>query len=494
LLRYQPGLRDGLSAYALGLAYRVSGDTRYAAAAKMILLAWVRVYNRPAPLVGHLVAEPLGPMIKLFITFDLIQDALTPTEQRTVRNWARQWLDSGKRATDSARDNPWLANSVYGGMTTNVAAYGNSPMGQRAMAVWAAAVAGEPYLTQTLEWNWRHVTSGGNEYGWDDVIEHMIIPATDGETVEGRYRQSTGYGLFAWADLVLIADVARHAGFGQDLFGYTTSSGKSLLSVAPFYGPILSGERSSPYATETFLYGVPAQIHSKYRAIFEIAYKNCPTGNQNCDAVRQALATGGDAVRGANDDAHIYRWNAVLGQPLDGATPATTTTTTTTTTFITPPPTTGPTPPPTVAPPPADSNLAPNPDFETDPSAYTSHGTGSFSWATDQAHSGSHALKLATSDFSLNRWMVSIPANPGERYQISAWVMSTAGSASIAANFWQGSSYIGATDETPAASGPWRELTLDVTAPAGTDRLRVELRNAWSAGTRWFDDLSITRQ
>jgi hypothetical protein len=33
-----------------------------------------------------------------------------------------------------------------------------------------------------------------------------------------------------------------------------------------------------------------------------------------------------------------------------------------------------------------------------------------------------------------------------------------------------------------------------VTVPPGVNRMRVELRNAGTTGTRWFDDLGVLRE
>jgi hypothetical protein len=314
---YAPGFVDGNHASDLAIAYLVTGQAKYAAAASRILLAWVEVYSHPpgvgggvAP--GHAVAEPLGPMIKLFMTADMLRGYLSPGQNATVARWAAQWITPAEQDADSARDAPWVPDTTIGSFTTNAAAYGNSPAGQRAMAVWAAAIAGPAQLRAALAWNWSHTTRGGNDFGWLDVIDHMLIPGTGGETIEGRYRASLGYGLLAWSELVLIADLAKQAGYAHDLFTAQTTSGESLLSIAPYYAPLLTGKRPWPLGPEYDGYSLE---QSKYLAVFETVYRDCPRGVLVCRFYKGAVNAAGPTARGDEYDPHILRWNALLGVP-----------------------------------------------------------------------------------------------------------------------------------------------------------------------------------
>lgn len=317
---YGPGITDGHAAAGLALVYRVTGDRRYAAAAKRILLGWVGAYTHPpgvgggvAP--GHMVAEPIGPMIKLFMAADLLWPALAGGERSAVAAWAQQWIGVGERNADSAKDAPWVDDTHIGSFVANAAPEGNSALGQRAMAMWAAAVAGPQTLRAALAWNWDHVTPGGHRYGWDDVIGHLIIPGTGGETIEGRYRSSVFYGLFGWAELLTVADLARHAGFRIDLFTYRAPGGSTLLSVAPFYAPVLVGSKPNPYPGTSEGGGSYDQARAEYRAVFETAYRNCPDGLAVCRTYRSVVTSGGPKQRGDNYDPHLTRWNALLGRP-----------------------------------------------------------------------------------------------------------------------------------------------------------------------------------
>ena len=139
------------------------------------------------------------------------------------------------------------------------------------------------------------------------------------------------------------------------------------------------------------------------------------------------------------------------------------------------------------------SNLCLNPGFETNPVEYSFYGTGTASWASDAAHTGSRSAKIVSTDESLSRWTQFFDVAPGQRYLVSTWVKTSSGRGSLAVNFWNSGTYSGVNYETAGVSGDWQKITLDVTVPAGVNRMRLELRTAWTAGTRWFDDVEVVR-
>ena len=143
---------------------------------------------------------------------------------------------------------------------------------------------------------------------------------------------------------------------------------------------------------------------------------------------------------------------------------------------------------------PSSTNLCLNPSFETNPVEYTFYGSGTATWASDAAHTGSLSAKLVTTDGSLNRWTQSFSVTPGQHYQLATWVKTSSGSGSLAASFWNGGTYSGVTYETQGVSGDWQRIALTVTVPSGVDRMRLELRSAFTAGVRWFDDVEAVLQ
>jgi hypothetical protein len=148
----------------------------------------------------------------------------------------------------------------------------------------------------------------------------------------------------------------------------------------------------------------------------------------------------------------------------------------------------------------ADENLAPDADFESDPSSsWFGRGPCTFTRATDASHSPTHALKIASGTSSLCRWLSEIPAirvNPGESYDVSAW-LRTAGSQAagvLSVKFWNAAGgFIGRTVYAPQAlfgTRDWTRLSLSVTAPDAAAFVRVELRLK-GPGTLWADDIEV---
>jgi hypothetical protein len=146
-------------------------------------------------------------------------------------------------------------------------------------------------------------------------------------------------------------------------------------------------------------------------------------------------------------------------------------------------------------------NLAPDPDFEASPFAsYSTNGSGTFSWATDQSHSATHSLKIVSTNATLNRWLSAIsaiPATAGAQYTACVFLktLNASGPAYLAVNFWNASNtYIPATLNSATSVGgttDWTQVCLTTTAPTGSTHLRVEFRLP-SVGTLWADDVSVT--
>jgi hypothetical protein len=147
-------------------------------------------------------------------------------------------------------------------------------------------------------------------------------------------------------------------------------------------------------------------------------------------------------------------------------------------------------------------NLAPDPDFEANPSTsyYTNGSPATFTWVTDASHSPSSALKIVSTSSGLTRWMsvtTAIRAAAGKGYSASAWLKTSgaSGGAMLAVDFWDASStYLGTTVTSASVSGtqPWTQVSLHAVAPANTVYLRVEFRLN-GGGTLWADDVVVSQ-
>ena len=321
---YAPGLHDGDAAIALAHAYAVGGRSEHGERAKAICLAWARTYSPvpPPSKIGHMVAEPVGPVIKLCMAYDLTKALFSADERAQFASWAGAFVERGKRNADYARDHPWVPDVTYGSDRTNPAPYGNSATWQRAMAVWAAAVVGGATLRETLAWNYAHTTEGGRDYGWDDLLEGLIIDGTGGQLTEDRYRTSIEYGHFSWIPTVLIADLARRAGFRVDLFEYRTKRhGYSVFTPVSYYGQYLM-RASVPETLEKGQYGGSAwpKTAARWRAAYEVLYRNARTP-ATVKPLRKIVNWGGPAQRGDNYDVYILGYAPLFGRGPQGPKP-----------------------------------------------------------------------------------------------------------------------------------------------------------------------------
>ena len=151
-------------------------------------------------------------------------------------------------------------------------------------------------------------------------------------------------------------------------------------------------------------------------------------------------------------------------------------------------------------------NLNPNGNLEADPAkgSYYTNGTGTFTWATDAAHSPTHALKVASnqSSGSIARWMTRIAAVPvtsGKAFDVSVWLKTQSvshGNAQLVVTYWTATQAYVAGSATASAqlltgNQDWTQAALLTIAPAGAAFMRVEFRLA-GPGTLWADDVSVT--
>jgi hypothetical protein len=306
-LLYARGLHDGIDTLNLARAYAVTLDRRYARKAKEFLLAWARTYNPPNPTVAHDIAEPGGFMLKGFLAFDLVKGVFSSAERAEFARWAKLFVALGEKRADQQVDLPGLAPQTFNGETSNWQSYGNSQAFSRALAVSAAAVVGGRVFSSALDWNWKHATPGGRDNGWPRLIEGEIIDGTGGETFEGRGRNDISYGLLGSDALLLIADIAQHAGYTRNLFAYTTPNGDSVLSPFAFYGPYLAG--ATPWPRSDGAYARRDTIGSAYRSATEVALKNAQPLHQA--ALSRSVNSGGPTRRGSNFDPYIWLYNGL---------------------------------------------------------------------------------------------------------------------------------------------------------------------------------------
>jgi hypothetical protein len=122
------------------------------------------------------------------------------------------------------------------------------------------------------------------------------------------------------------------------------------------------------------------------------------------------------------------------------------------------------------------------------------------SWTTEQAHGGSHALKLWVAPGAERQWISTrqqgLVIRPGAHYLLRGWVKAQ----EVSADGWAGwYIHVGnasnpmiliADAQGGGGTFDWKEVTSEFTAPPDADRADIGTV-LWGSGTAWFDDVSL---
>jgi hypothetical protein len=138
-------------------------------------------------------------------------------------------------------------------------------------------------------------------------------------------------------------------------------------------------------------------------------------------------------------------------------------------------------------------NLVLNPGFESGSANWQTNASATIDTNPADAHSGNNSLQLLALLAWQGTWQ-NVAVTPGKSYTFSGWERSTSSSgyitlASYDANWAQ----IGPSQSLVfAGNGSWTFLSGTYVPPTGTVNVGIGLQND-SAGTYWFDDISLTQ-
>jgi lysophospholipase L1-like esterase len=154
-------------------------------------------------------------------------------------------------------------------------------------------------------------------------------------------------------------------------------------------------------------------------------------------------------------------------------------------------------------------NLVPDPSFEEAgerglPAGWTAFDAGmttvSFARDTEVTHTGAASGRITVSSDVNPSWPAltwDLPAQPGQCYQVSAWVITrdVVRLAYITAEYLDAKGQRLGFTPGPSASGTtadWRRLSLQARVPDGTVTVSLHLI-LYGSGTAWFDDAWVSR-
>lgn len=151
-------------------------------------------------------------------------------------------------------------------------------------------------------------------------------------------------------------------------------------------------------------------------------------------------------------------------------------------------------------PPLVSQNQATGGDTLSDTTGFTSAGSATLSYATDQAHGSAGSIKAVTpgSNAAWEGCNVSLPAGTltaGLTYRLSMWVrVDAAGTYQFSGvNSWRGTLF---TNSVPLNANEWTKVEADFTAVTANEAGQVTTYGlkAWSSTPRtiWTDDVTVT--
>lgn len=149
-------------------------------------------------------------------------------------------------------------------------------------------------------------------------------------------------------------------------------------------------------------------------------------------------------------------------------------------------------------------NLAVNPGFEDAqvPALFNeAFRQGSVRLSTDNPHGGRQSAVLF--DCKHSSVTRSIPAAPGEKFRVSAWLRASEfkgqrdipGLYGVRVNLRQGKKLLDTIRVAAQSGEAWQEISFPVTTPPGTDTMEVLItaQRQHAQARLWVDDLSIIR-
>jgi hypothetical protein len=202
----------------LGLAYRFTGDERYAFKGIKLIRAWA--LDEQTYMVPEVENPGSGGSVEIFISVPGIfygADLL----------WDSSWWRSGER--DAFVE--WVSAIGYSARSNGWATHNNILFWEISITAAAGAFTNDATLLDHAFAEWRSELAA-------QVDSQGGLPAEISRT------RSLTYSLFAMDAMSLTAEIARHK--GVNLYDYTTQ-GKSLKLVFDFHAPFVANPGSWPH-------------------------------------------------------------------------------------------------------------------------------------------------------------------------------------------------------------------------------------------------------
>jgi hypothetical protein len=193
-------LGDMTSLWALGYAYEITGDPRYADKARAFILAWTAVNNPTGDPIDETNLEPL------FVAYDQTRTTFSPKDRYAADAYLRLVIRAEHEAHKVT--NNWQSHRLK---VVGLAAY---------------VLKDDELIAQALQ-------------GYRDHVPENLLP--DGSTFDFHERDALHYHVYDLEPLLALA-IAAHNN-GVDLYHYTSTEGGSLAKSVAFLIPFCTGEQ-----------------------------------------------------------------------------------------------------------------------------------------------------------------------------------------------------------------------------------------------------------
>ncbi|OGK22074.1 hypothetical protein A2866_05865 [Candidatus Roizmanbacteria bacterium RIFCSPHIGHO2_01_FULL_39_8] len=199
-------VKDADKVYALGFAYAVSGDAKYADKIQEFMLAWAKTNKPSGDPINTRLLEPM------YMGYDIVRDTFDGEDKNIVDTWLN---NSAQTLIDAINPKGTAARNNHNSHLLNV-------------VTMVAFTAGDQKLID-------YAVSG-----YKRQIEVDLNP--DGSSFDFHQRDALYYHVFTLEPLLNIARIGQLNGF--DLFHYESPTGSSLQKSIDFLMPYATGEKT----------------------------------------------------------------------------------------------------------------------------------------------------------------------------------------------------------------------------------------------------------
>jgi len=204
-IKTHESLKDTGKIYALGYAFAVTGEARYADKVREFVLAWATENNPTGDPIDETSLE------SLFVAYDLTRGSYSSDETKKAEAWMRRVADAEISHAKKNAINNWQSHRL------------------KIVGLVGYALADSKYINYAVE-------------GYKKQMESNLKP--DGSSFDFHERDALHYHCYDLEPLLALAMAAQAN--GTNLYSQTSSGGASLDKSVKFLVPYCTGAKTHP--------------------------------------------------------------------------------------------------------------------------------------------------------------------------------------------------------------------------------------------------------